>query len=71
MTKKSLRDPFEMTDDVVYIPFREATIVSSIIVSGGFVLCIILALVYHFERTTWTHCQVICYNVYLVAIMIT
>ncbi|XP_071847013.1 post-GPI attachment to proteins factor 2-like [Apostichopus japonicus] len=58
MTKKSSRDPFEMTDDVVYIPFRGATIVSSIIVSGGFVLCIILALVYHFERTTWTHCQV-------------
>lgn len=47
-----------MADDIVYIPFKEATILTSCIMAGGFILCIVLALVYHFERTTWTHCGV-------------
>lgn len=58
MAKKNSRGLFEMADDIVYIPFKEATILTSCIMAGGFILCIVLALVYHFERTTWTHCGV-------------
>lgn len=49
----------EMKDsDIVKIPFKESTIIIAIVMSGGFILCIVLALMYHFEQTTWTHCEV-------------